>query len=201
MRRNSDTFHWLTMISSRSSWFKEAILHVRAQNWKFQTFVNILLQRRTVWVARVYMDLLSNKSAIKFLMTDRVCWAWPVQLPAKTARLLMRRRFIFFHFNYHFKTSRVYWAQFFITTTKAPWLDGKNIVFGEIVGLEGFINPTRANGGVRMVMAMNDCSEPSTNKPSGLPTARVEIVNCGVMGWGGKLTVFSSSQTDVKVSI
>ncbi|KIY63709.1 hypothetical protein CYLTODRAFT_425864 [Cylindrobasidium torrendii FP15055 ss-10] len=55
-------------------------------------------------------------------------------------------------------------SQFFITTVKTPWLDGRHVVFGEVVeGMEV----------VKQIEALGS--------PSGEPSARATIVSSGVV--------------------
>ncbi|TLD11945.1 hypothetical protein PspLS_11285 [Pyricularia sp. CBS 133598] len=56
-------------------------------------------------------------------------------------------------------------SQFFITTVKTSWLDGKHVVFGEVVsGFEDVIKPIEALG-----------------SGSGTPKSKVTIVNAGTV--------------------
>lgn len=56
-------------------------------------------------------------------------------------------------------------SQFFITTVKTSWLDGKHVVFGEVVsGFEDVIKPIEALG-----------------SSSGTPKTKVTIVNAGTV--------------------
>merc|ERR1719272_1382794 len=54
-------------------------------------------------------------------------------------------------------------AQFFITAVPTPHLDGKHVVFGQVVG------------GMEVVAAVE-----AVGTPGGQPTARVVIVDCGI---------------------
>lgn len=53
-------------------------------------------------------------------------------------------------------------SQFFITTIKCDWLDGKHCVFGRVCE------------GMDIVKAIEQCGS-----PSGSPRARIEIADCG----------------------
>jgi peptidylprolyl isomerase len=53
-------------------------------------------------------------------------------------------------------------SQFFITTTACPWLDGKHVVFGQVVE------------GMDVIEAME-----AAGSRSGKPTQEVKILNCG----------------------
>lgn len=53
-------------------------------------------------------------------------------------------------------------SQFFITTVKTPWLDGKHVVFGQVVE------------GMDVVKAMD-----AAGSQSGTPREKVQIVDCG----------------------
>jgi cyclophilin family peptidyl-prolyl cis-trans isomerase len=56
-------------------------------------------------------------------------------------------------------------SQFFITTVKTPWLDGKHVVFGKVVE------------GLEVVKKIEEMGS-----RSGRPRAKVTIVNCGQLG-------------------
>lgn len=53
-------------------------------------------------------------------------------------------------------------SQFFITTVKTPWLDGRHVVFGKVVEGEDIVKAVEAQG-----------------NNSGQPKSKVTIVNCG----------------------
>ena len=53
-------------------------------------------------------------------------------------------------------------SQFQILTQKAPWLDGKNVVFGRVVH------------GLKVVKAMEQCGQ-----PNGMSTSYILIEDCG----------------------
>jgi peptidyl-prolyl isomerase E (cyclophilin E) len=53
-------------------------------------------------------------------------------------------------------------SQFFICTEKTAWLDGKHVVFGQVVS------------GMNVVKQMESCGT-----ANGKPTKRVTIVDCG----------------------
>jgi peptidylprolyl isomerase len=53
-------------------------------------------------------------------------------------------------------------SQFFITTVKTPWLDGRHVVFGKVLEGEGIIDKVEAQG---------------TN--SGQPKTKITIVDSG----------------------
>ncbi|XP_033096385.1 peptidyl-prolyl cis-trans isomerase A-like [Anneissia japonica] len=53
-------------------------------------------------------------------------------------------------------------SQFFLTTEKTEWLDGKHVVFGEVIE------------GMSVVKAIE-----KVGTPSGKPTTKVIISNCG----------------------
>lgn len=53
-------------------------------------------------------------------------------------------------------------SQFFITTGKTDWLDGKHVVFGRVVE------------GMTIVRMMEKCGT-----ASGTPSKRVEVTDCG----------------------
>ncbi|XP_023237796.1 peptidyl-prolyl cis-trans isomerase A-like [Centruroides sculpturatus] len=53
-------------------------------------------------------------------------------------------------------------SQFFLTTVRTEWLDGKHVVFGQVVS------------GMEIVKKMEDCGS-----KTGKPTAKVVISNCG----------------------
>lgn len=53
-------------------------------------------------------------------------------------------------------------SQFFLTTAKTPWLDGKHVVFGKVVS------------GMKVVNLMED-----VGTPSGKPSKTVQIIKCG----------------------
>ncbi len=55
-------------------------------------------------------------------------------------------------------------SQFFITTEKTDWLDGKHVVFGVVIT------------GMEVVRAIE-----KVGSSSGKPSQRVEIVDCGVL--------------------
>lgn len=55
-------------------------------------------------------------------------------------------------------------SQFFITTEKTDWLDGKHVVFGEVIK------------GMEVVRAVE-----KVGSSSGKASQRVEIVDCGVL--------------------
>ncbi|BFZ02562.1 hypothetical protein BsWGS_05601 [Bradybaena similaris] len=56
-------------------------------------------------------------------------------------------------------------SQFFITTDKTPWLDGKHVVFGEVIsGYEEVVKKMEAVG-----------------SQSGKPSKTITITNCGVL--------------------
>jgi peptidyl-prolyl isomerase E (cyclophilin E) len=53
-------------------------------------------------------------------------------------------------------------SQFFITTDRTNWLDGKHVVFGQVVG------------GLEIIKKMESCGS-----KSGKPTEKIAISNCG----------------------
>ncbi|KAJ1832595.1 cytochrome P450 cyp2 [Coemansia sp. RSA 2708] len=53
-------------------------------------------------------------------------------------------------------------SQFFITTAKTAWLDGKHVVFGKVISDEALIRKIESKG-----------------SGSGAPKAKVEITDCG----------------------
>merc|ERR1719419_106828 len=53
-------------------------------------------------------------------------------------------------------------SQFFITTAKTPWLDGKHVVFGEVIEGYDVVEKIEAKG-----------------SRSGKPSSEIEIVECG----------------------
>ena len=55
-------------------------------------------------------------------------------------------------------------SQFFITTVKTQWLDGRHVVFGKVVG------------GMKVVRAI----EKNPTAPGDRPKKEVKIVDCGV---------------------
>ena len=55
-------------------------------------------------------------------------------------------------------------SQFFITTVPCPWLDGKHVVFGEVVEGTGLVGLIEKQG-----------------TSNGTPKAKVTISNCGVL--------------------
>ena len=55
-------------------------------------------------------------------------------------------------------------SQFFLTTEKTEWLDGKHVVFGEVIA------------GMNIVRQME-----KVGTSSGKPTKRVEIISCGAL--------------------
>ena len=59
-------------------------------------------------------------------------------------------------------------SQFFILTAKAPWLDGKHVVFGRVID------------GMEVVWAIEQCGQ-----PDGTPSTHIEIENCGQLSFSG----------------
>ncbi len=57
-------------------------------------------------------------------------------------------------------------SQFFITTIKTPWLDGKHVVFGKVIE------------GLEVVKKIEEMGS-----RSGQPKVKVSIVNCGQLGY------------------
>jgi peptidylprolyl isomerase len=53
-------------------------------------------------------------------------------------------------------------SQFFITTVKTPWLNGKHVVFGKILEGDDFVKVIEAEG-----------------SPSGTPKSKVTVVDSG----------------------
>merc|ERR1719188_2263244 len=56
-------------------------------------------------------------------------------------------------------------SQFFITTKETPWLDGKHVVFGEVIE------------GMELVREIEDCDK--TGSSNSEPVTRIEVVDCG----------------------
>jgi len=56
-------------------------------------------------------------------------------------------------------------SQFFITTKATPWLDGKHVVFGEVIE------------GMEIVRQIEDCEK--TGDANSDPVVRIEVVECG----------------------
>ena len=68
-------------------------------------------------------------------------------------------------------------SQFFVLFGKAPWLDGKHVVFGKVVeGMEGVARAAESVG-----------------SKSGAPRQKVVVVGCGVFGGEGKAAASASA--------
>jgi len=59
-------------------------------------------------------------------------------------------------------------SQFFITTKETPWLDGKHVVFGEVVE------------GMDVVRQIEDCEKSGAQNSD--PVVKIEVVDCGEEG-------------------
>ena len=55
-------------------------------------------------------------------------------------------------------------SQFFITTVKCPWLDGKHVVFGQVIEGLDIVSLIETKG-----------------SQSGKPSAEIKIIDCGAL--------------------
>ena len=76
-------------------------------------------------------------------------------------------------------------SQFFVLFARAPWLDGKHVVFGRVVeGMEGVARAAERVG-----------------TKGGAPRQKVVVVGCGVVGGGGEEGVGPSSSKAAAASL
>ena len=77
--------------------------------------------------------------------------------------MLRQMPYLFFFFlSFHLVGPNTNGSQFFITTVKTPWLDGRHVVFGKVVEGEDFVKKVEAVG-----------------SNSGTPSSKVTIVDSG----------------------